>query len=78
MVLYTLRHLSHYLFDHDPELARAFADHIDKFVHWSWIKILPVRRSEIGETFGHVASARRQPADAIFRTLFCFSRFQKI
>ena len=34
MVLYTLRHLSHYLFDHDPELARAFADHIDKFVHW--------------------------------------------
>ena len=34
MVLYTLDHLVKYLLDHDPKMARAFADHIRGFAKW--------------------------------------------
>lgn len=35
MVMYTLEHLVHYLLEHDPELAKAFADHIEQFTKWA-------------------------------------------
>ena len=34
IMLYTLEHLAKYLLEHDPTLAKAFADHIEAFSKW--------------------------------------------